>query len=498
MSETQAIVAAGAEPSRVSDRASRPAVSVVADGASRDHRWILASLLTVGTILRVSGVQRLPFEQDELYTIFDSSTLRGAATNVRPLYYLIQHGLSLLLPVSHVTVRLLPVLFGVLGIWVTWLLARRVVGRAGAIIATSVVTLSPWHLNASGMARYWSLVYLLSALFLLFMYDAGRYGRPRDYAAALITLLLGAATHPSFLFPMAGVALGFSLVREDGRLRFPWEDMQTWVRVWIPAAAVGSAAFLIVVVARGSGIMSNEQAQSWAASARLLPAMIEWMTPVVATAGALGALVLCASSNGPQRRRWGMVILLGAASGVAALLAMSLVTRVYAAYAMALLPLVFVAVGALAAEGERRLTSGQGYFVLASGLVLAAGVAPGAVSHLSDGTRFDYRPAFRAVVATAPDRPVLSWPIAVQRYYAPELRGIELRFNGRYLDGVLRRERDIWVIVPVVRYGIWLDEEGELRQWLIDRCRLHSSTQRSRLDYRLYRTDLYRCAGATS
>lgn len=469
-------------------------------GEPREYSSILGGLLVLGTAMRASVLSRIPFEQDELYTIIEARSLYDSplhpGIDARPLFYLLQHPLLDVLPQSHAALRILPFIFGVMGIWVTWMLARRIAGPLAAIVATAIVTVSPWHLYASGMARYWSLVYLLSALFLLFLFRAQKGDRYTDYAGAVVALLLGIATHPTFVFPMIGIAVGVCLVGNDGRLRLPWPDREMLLKLWLPAFA-GMAAWALLLMTRdGPSVVSNWDGRGWAASVRLLPAIIEWLTPVVFVAGALGALVLCRSEDA-ARRRWGFAAVLGVSGGLLALMAASLSTDVYADYAIAMLPLVFVSAGGLVGSAADRMRRGGFASAGMAALLFTAAVAPATASYLSDGMRFDYRPAFRVIAAEAPDLPVLTSPIIVQRHYAPELRGIELQFDYDRLESLLMPGAPAWAIVPVRRYGIWQDTNGELARWLVDRCRLHSSSERSRFDFRLYRTDLYRCEGTT-
>src|SRR5690606_10033580 len=119
-------------------------------------------------------------------------------------------------------------------------------GTAAAILATLLVAVSPWHLHASGMARYWSLVYLLSALFLLFLLEARNYGRPRDYIGALICLLLGTASHPTFFFPVAGIAVGVYMIRDNDRIGLPIPDRRAMLYLWLPAAVALGGIYVLL------------------------------------------------------------------------------------------------------------------------------------------------------------------------------------------------------------------------------------------------------------
>ena len=456
------------------------------------------AILLIGALLRIYGMDRFPFEQDELYTEIEARLLFDSPLNpgieARPLYYLLQHPLLRIWPVEHVALRVLPVIFGIAGLWVTWLLARRFLGRVAAGTALLLVALSPWHLHASGMARYWSLIYLLSALFVFCLLSAYEEDRPRWYLGALGALVLGAATHPTFLFPVVGVVLAISLVDVDGSLGIRWPSRRAWTYLWLPFLLVGASAYAALKLTGESGAIKNWDGRGWLASARLIPAMVEWLTPIVFAAGALGAIVLLLTGDDARRRRWGAVAVLGTVSALGLLMAASLSTSVYADYGIAMLPLVFVSAGGLIQAGYERMRTGAGIFAAAAALLLVAAMLPSTVSHMSDGTRFDYRPALAQIQATAPDVTVLTTPIILQRHYAPGLQGHELITDRASLDALLAAEGDAWAIVPVRREGVWQDGSGEIAAWVAANCRWVSTHERPRLDYRMYRTDLYRCA----
>jgi hypothetical protein len=458
---------------------------------------ILGALLALGLTLRVIGLTSFIFEQDELYSIVESRALYASplqpGIGARPLYYLIQHVVLELFPATPLSLRALPLLFGVLGIWATWALARQLFGGGAAALAAFLVAISPWHVHASGMARYWSLVYLLSALFCLALARASTTERPRAYHLALVVFLAGALSHPTFLFPAAGVALGLCCVRESGRLAWRWPSRAAWVHLWIPALAFLGLACAVLLLRHEASSVRNFSGRGHLAALRLLPAMVEWMTPTVAAAGGLGALVVWKGRGGLQQGRWGGVALLACLFSCSVLYAAALVTNVYADYGIAILPLVYVSAGGLIQLAGERFGAGRWVLGAVSAVILAAGILPSTVSNLYDGMRFDYRPAFSEISASGTRIPVLTWPLVLQRYYAPALRAEELVLDRASLDAALRRYADFWAVVSVQRYGILKDDSGEGAAWLAEHCRLHSSHQRARLDYRVYRVDLYRC-----
>jgi hypothetical protein len=460
-----------------------------------------AAVLALAAVLRLPGVWRFPLEQDELYTVWESRLLWDVplepGIDARPLYFLLQHGLSRLFPGDGAAVlRAAPLVFGLLGVWLAWRVGRRVVGPHAGVLAAFLVAVSPWHLHASGMARYWSLLFVLSAAFFFFLSRGYDTDRPRDFGAALLALVAGMLTHPTFLVPAAGAALGASLVTRDGRLGWRWPSRAAWTRLWIPFLLL-AVGFWLALAATGRGdAVRNWGGRGWLASLRLVPAMVEWLTPAVVVAGIAGALLL-AGERDAARRRWGVMTVTGCGAALVLLVAASTRTDVYADYAVAMLPLLFVSAGALAQLAAERLRArpAAGPAVLAA--LLGAAALPSVASHLSDGTRFDYRPAFRHVEREAPGRLVLAWPLILQRHYAPALRAAELRPDPARAEAALAAEGELWVVASVKRYGIALDDSGALAAWLARRCRRSAAFERPRWDYRVHRVEVWRCtAGA--
>lgn len=459
---------------------------------ARRAPWALGGILALAAALRLPGLWRFALEQDELYTVWESRLLWRVplepGIDARPLYFLLQHALSWLLPDSPAALRAAPFLFGMLGVWLAWRVGTRVIGPSAGLLAAFLVAVSPWHLHASGMARYWSLLFVLSALFLLALSRGHDTGRRRDHAAALAALLAGMLTHPTFLFPAAGAALGASLVTRDGGIGWRWPSRAAWAWLWLPFLAAAAVFFAGLTLAGRGESVQNWGGRGWLASARLVPAMVEWLTPAVVVAGVVGALLLLGERDA-GRRRWGMMTVTGCGAAIVLLMAASTRTDVYADYAVAMLPLLFVSAGALAQRAAERIPPATA--VLAA--LLGAAVLPGVASHLSDGTRFDYRPAYRHVQRAAPGRLVLTWPVILQRHYAPGVRAAQLPLDPARLDARLAAEGEVWVVASVKRHGIAMDDAGALAGWLARRCRRDAAFERPRWDYRVYRVEVWRC-----
>jgi hypothetical protein len=192
------------------------------------------------------------------------------------------------------------------------------------------------------------------------------------------------------------------------------------------------------------------------AGLRLVPAMVQWANPVILTAAVLG-LASQLFGTRAEDRRWGGMAAAGCLTGVGFLVVIALRLSVYADYAMAALPLVFVSVGGLLQRMSEALHKGSRSFLAGATLVLTAAVLPGLVSHLSDGTRFDYRPAYAYIE----------------------------------LDQTLQAASGFWLVGSYRRYGMAWDRGGA--RWVTYHCRKVLQTQRPRLDYRSYRVELHWC-----
>jgi hypothetical protein len=467
-----------------------------ADAVPGAEKLGIAAILLVGAALRMWGLRSFPLDQDELYTVMEGRDLFHVALapgiHARPLYFLLQHVMLSLFPATEGWLRLVPFVAGVAGIWAVWVLARRVFGGAAGLVAAVLVAVAPWHLHESGFARYWSVLFLLSALFQRALWEAYGRERMRGFVAALVPLALGSATHPSFAFPAAGAALGVTLVRADGRFGWRWPSRLAWMGLWMPYLALIAAGWAALRLGGHSGALQNWGGRGWLSTLRLVPAVAEWLSPAMCVAGLLGAAAALASGDA-GRRRWGAMAACGVAATLSGMMIAAFRTDVYADYATAMLPLVFVSAGGLVQMGVERMASGRALAAWAATAVLCAAVLPATVSHISSGTRYDYRPAFAYLRAHAAGARVLTWPRVVADRYAAGLNVREMRHDPAFLERELAAAGDVWVVSSVQRYGMVDDDEGLVSRWLAHRCTEEAAFERPRWDYRIYRVVVHHC-----
>jgi hypothetical protein len=464
-----------------------------------------AIIVAVGALMRLYAVIAFTWDQDELYTRIEARelfrTTLPPGIDARPLFYILEHPVLSILPQTAPMLRLLPFVIGVAGLWLTWIVGRRCVGRVGGLVATLVASLSTWQIEASAQARYYSLVYLFAVLVLLWIPQASDSDRPAAYMTALVALALGVLTHPSFVFPTAGIVVGALCVGPRGEFRWPWPSRAGWLYLWGPFILFLSLFFAALKLANRQHAFRNSGGRGLAASLRLVPGMVEWITPVVLAAAFIGTVCLLCSRRAGHRRL-GVMCCFSVVTTFGGLFAASFWTATYTIYGTALLPLMFVTAGVGAqtvAETtsptlEKFASAREWMIAAAAAAFLIISIAPATISYLADGSRFDYRPAYRQIEREDPTRPVVTWPGVMAQEYAPTLHALPFRPDRAYLDSLLGRYKDFWVITSVKRSGIALDDTGEADSWIAAHCRRRAAFERPRLDYRVYRVELHRCA----
>ncbi len=490
--ESTAIPLGPARRGWLAERFARLAAAGTTSTLTRAHVLALGATFALAALLRLHGLGSWPLEADEVFSYQRAFDLDRP--NARPLYFFIQRLVLETLPHEALYMRLPAFAFGIAGVWATWALGRKAFGATAGWIAATLVAISPWHIYASQLARYWSLVYLVAALVYLLLPDAVDRDARRAYLAVLALVLVGAMSHPTTVFPLAGFVIGLHLVRASGDVAWRWPSRRAWLALWMPLAA-GALLGLGVLVATGNlDAFRNGDSRGVAATLRLVPAIAQWASPVVVAAAIAGGLGLLATR--PADRRWAAMALLGAATGIGLLVVASLVTAVYSDYAIAILPLAFVTIGgAVQRLGEALERKAARIVIGACVAVLAAGVLPGTVSHASDGTRLDPRPAheyIRAAIERGVHAPVYAPVPDLHRFHSPAIPFAELPASPARLDRALAEAGGFWLVGFYHREGLILAGDG-VDAWIRANCHSVLRTQRPRLDYRVYRVELHWC-----
>ena len=167
---------------------------------------LVICLIILAAALRFWRLGDWNFQATEMFTLRDSSAPQFG--NARPLGYVLTYYLVRpLLPLDEFGLRLLPAVFGVLAIPALYFVSRHLVGTRAALFGAMLLAVSPLHVMYSQLARYWSLVFLLSAIYPFAIYLGVRDRSRRMLALGLGTGVLAALAHPVSVLLMGGPLL---------------------------------------------------------------------------------------------------------------------------------------------------------------------------------------------------------------------------------------------------------------------------------------------------
>ncbi|MCX5885753.1 MAG: glycosyltransferase family 39 protein [Proteobacteria bacterium] len=139
---------------------------------------VLLVILIMGLCLLTWQLDEKSFWCDELFTIrmADSSPGQILATVAAdlhpPLYFLAIKGWAEIAGTSEGALRLPSVFFALVGLWCTWRLGVRTVGRNAAQIGVMALACSPLFVEFSRMARYYSMTLAFGVLATLTFVNA--------------------------------------------------------------------------------------------------------------------------------------------------------------------------------------------------------------------------------------------------------------------------------------------------------------------------------------
>ncbi len=376
--------------------------------AATRHETVLAEVVTLGLLLGVALALRL-YMLDKSLWLDEVITCRHAGRSIvdvlhrsAPLYMLLMH-FWLPFSSSEILLRLPSLLFGLAGIACTYGLARRVSGPAAAFVAGFLMVVSPFHVEHSQDARYYTLVALTSVLTAWALRSAVNRGGTWRWAAVVAVSGAGIANHlifiPFLIAMMTGAGLA-ALVKQRykalGALVLCGLALVAgFVPVWIrqgnipstmvqgvfadkqPASSESAEKPAHAVEAQPEGLIQSEGlrvSQYVQFCGELFGKLNPTAVATLIVLGLLGAAWLLA------RRVTTAAIILAAILLAPIPLFLLPATHFYAArYFMPLLPLFAVAVGAgVCALGDggaalaHRLRKGDGPYMISAGQALAS------------------------------------------------------------------------------------------------------------------------------
>lgn len=160
--------------------------------------------LATGLIIRFTQVNPKGFWLDEIWSMIHSAPglpLREVVSNAAkdshpPLFDIVLHYWLTAFGTSETTTKILPLLFALLSIFVTWFAAFKITGsKSKAYVALGLVSLNFFHLHYSTEIRFYSLMYLLSAVTLLQFWNIINHNLLKNYVWFTVSGILLLYTH---------------------------------------------------------------------------------------------------------------------------------------------------------------------------------------------------------------------------------------------------------------------------------------------------------------
>jgi uncharacterized membrane protein len=482
--------------------------------AVKGELLLLAGLIVLAIALRFWRLGEWNFQATEIFTLRDSVTLRLG--NPRPLgYWLNYYLVKPFLPLDEFGLRLLPAIFGVLAVPAFYFVSRHLLGARAALFGTLLLTVSHLHLNYSQLARYWSLVFLLSVIYPYALYIGVRERNRRALALGLVIGVLAALAHPVSVLLLGGPAL--LLVAQVRR--------EHLTRLWSQNAARWTALLLVVVAAviawrfvpmLQGWITSHDKAPGAAQFLHpsfkqgmkqlfFLTAFFEGLTLPLVLTGVAGIYLIW------RERDKSLALFLASLAifPVAFLTLITLRTPSSQYYLLPAIPVFFMGAGAFLDrlfDVDWRVRPRWLLPATVVAVVISAGV-PTLLSEYLNGRRYDFRGMARWLEPRlAPGDIVFSDQPMVLAHYLPGTNVQHLLADTTSLMQAVRTLNHseqggaLWIVAPSQGHTFRTNlKRGGLINWIYDNCQLRNITGKGRVDFRQQYLQLYRCppAGAT-
>ena len=457
---------------------------------ARDERlqWMAIAVLTVIAIaLRVYRLTEWSLHDDEYSTWKNSLELSWS--NPRPLLFALNHYLVWpLFGLRELGLRLIPVTAGVVAVPAFYVMLRRVNMGTEGLAAAALVAVSTWHVYWSQFARYYTLVFLLSAVCGLALLGWLRNRRGGWLGLAAASGVLATLAHPSAL-PVVGTGaliVGLNEYRNNRRLPL-WS--------WALALGIG----LIVAAVRYGPIIAYRSAYRESACCHTgLPlafSLLDWMTAPVL----LCALVGMALWWWTERGTMPLVVAACALIPTVLFIGMSELMVVSLSYLFATTPFYFLAAGWLIAHIARsapaQSRASLAYCGVAVAVVASANLV-GLASHFRDCGRLPYRDVANALPSLTGGRDTILAEGTHLEFYLPQLPLGALPWDSLTLHGKVHQGGAAWVLVPRVDragFGYYERQFAQVYTWVDGHCALVKVFTTPRLDFRRNALELFRC-----
>jgi hypothetical protein len=491
--------------------------AVHSDAAGRRHGLsptvILAGLTLLAVALRFYRIGAWGFSSDEVFMQRDSIALR--ATNPRPLMYLLNHYVVWpFMPLDEFGLRLLPAICGVLAIPALYLVNRRLVGTRASLFGALFVATSGLLVYDSQFGRYWTLVFLLSAVYPYVLYLGIRDGNARVLALGLLIGVLAVLAHPVSVLPLGGLGIWIAAVylRRD-RLVELWSRRSVRWGTLLAVILIAAIALRFIPMLqhwilehdrlapseKGGEFLLHTPSGRGVKQLSLLLGYVESLTLPLVLAGVLGIYLLWLERD----RSLALLLTCLFLFPITFIILVQSRTAVSTFYVSPATPALFIGAGVFLDRLvglDSKLRPRWLLSAAVAAMILAAG-APTLISQYRDGRRWDFRGAARWLDARlAPGDVVFSDQPLVMAHYLPERQVQRLIADPARLVDAQRvlhqsgRGGVLWIVAPAPSHAFRTNPKlSSMNNWIYENCQLRNTIGVGRVDFRQNFLQVYRC-----
>lgn len=471
---------------------------------------LLAGLIVIAAALRFWKLGYWSLDSDEVFTLRDS--LHPSFSNPRPLGYLLNYYVVRpFLPLDEFGLRLMPAIFGALAVPAFYFVSRRLVGTRAALLGTFFLTVSALHVIYSQFARYWSLVFLLSAVYPYAIYLGVRERNRWALVLGLVAGVFAVLAHPVSIVLVGGPAIWFLAT---------YLRPANWAQLWSRRSVRWGALILILLVGviavrfipMLEGWISSHDRNPGSGQFLLRPpvprglkqifyllAYAEGLTLPLVLTGVVGIYVLWQGRD----RFLALFLASLAIFPMAFLTLVSLRTPVSTYYLLPAAPVFFIGAGVFLDrlfEVDWKLRPRWLVPATVMAVIFASG-APTLISQYRNGRRYDFRAAAHWLQARlTPEDVVFSDQPVALAHYLPGIQVERLRHDPAPLLRTVRllhqsgRGGVSWIVAPAPAHAFRTNlKQGGLAGWMYNNCQLRNSIGVGRVDFRQQYLQVYRC-----